>query len=149
MVEGDPDRWSAETEILLFVAARRERFVLLGAMGYLAVVGIAGAVSMVAQWKDGKTLYAKALEINPRSTWALQNDTYISYLQNDALSHDQRLAALRRQSVLLDAVAQGVAGDAEGARGAADIPAVVLQRALQGVPLDVAQRARRGGRRHG
>ncbi len=52
LVEGDPDRWSAETEILLFTAARRDHFETL-----IEPALAAGAVVISDRFADSTRVY--------------------------------------------------------------------------------------------
>lgn len=79
-----------------FESGRAVRYLYAGILVVVAVVGPIGAVRLIGEWRSSDTLYAAAFQSSPKSTWALQNDTFVRHLQNSRATHSERLAALRR-----------------------------------------------------
>lgn len=79
-----------------FDSGRSWRFLCAAILAFVGIVGPFGTVRLIREWRSSETLYTAAFESSPKSTWALQNDTFVRVLQNARASHTERLAALRR-----------------------------------------------------
>ena len=57
--------------------------VLAGGLVVLTIVGAGGSVVLSSHWKDSKSLFSHAYELNPNSLWAMKNHSYTSYLSDN------------------------------------------------------------------